>query len=272
MNDKILFIIYNNQIQYCQDQNYDHRSFYQSIGGDLNNYENTIKGYIIGDKIIFFKNNLSYDQEVIDMAKRCAPAMKEQLNNPYLKVCCGINPGQNGASWEPILTINDNELTGYVTDKMIEEQKQKEQEAIRRQKIARETTTVVDFKNNYEDPKFVKFAVIFTLIIIVLTLLSKGYLIFIKKEDITGLTKFLSIAQIILLVGSLFGYIQKKEYSKYLGIGATIALVMMFNIIDIIIGVINFLFTVDQGYILNMLTVSKKATNAIGNNIKKNKQ
>ena len=272
MNDRILFIIYNNQIQYCHDSNFDHRFFYQSLGGNPNDYENTIKGYIFKDKIIFFKNNLTYDEEVIDMAKRCAPAMKQQLNNPYLKVCCGINPGQNGTAWEPILTLNDNELTGYVTDKTIAEQKQKEQEAIRRQKIARETTTVVDFKNNYDDPKFIKFAVIFTLIIIMLTLLSKGYLFFIKKEDITGLTKLLSIAQIILLVGSLFGYLQKKEYSKYLGIGATITLVMMFNIIDIIIGVILFLFTIDQGYILNMISVSKKATNAIGNNIKKNKQ
>ena len=71
------------------------------------------------------------------------------------------------------------------------------------------------------------------------------------------------VAQILLLIGTLIGYIQKKEYSKYLGIGATVALVMMFNIIDIIIGVINFLFTVDQGYIVSILNSGKKGISKI---------
>ena len=34
MNDRILFIIFNNQIQYCHDPNSDHRNFYQSLGGN----------------------------------------------------------------------------------------------------------------------------------------------------------------------------------------------------------------------------------------------
>lgn len=263
MNDRILFIIFNNQIQYCQDPNSDHRNFYQSLGGNPNDYENTIKGYIFKDKIIFFKNNLTYDEKVINMAKRCAPAMKQQLNNPYLKVCCGINPGQNGTSWEPILTLNDSELTGYVTNKEIEQKRQAEKEAARQQRIARETTSVVDFKNNYDDPKFIKFAIIFTIVVLVLTILSKFYLVYISEDNITGLTKFLMVAQILLLIGTLIGYVQKKEYSKFLGIGATIALVMMFNIIDIIIGVINFLFTVDQGYIVSILNSGKKGISKI---------
>lgn len=263
MNDRILFIIFNNQIQYCHDPNSDHRNFYQSLGGNPNDYENTIKGYIFKDKIVFFKNNLTYDEEVINMAKRCAPAMKQQLNNPYLKVCCGINPGQNGTAWEPILTLNDSELTGYVTNKEIEQKQQAIKESERQQRIARETTTVVDFKNNYDDPKFIKFAIIFTIVILVLTVLSKLYLVYISEENITGLTKFLMVAQILLLIGTLIGYIQKKEYSKYLGIGATVALVMMFNIIDIIIGVINFLFTVDQGYIVSILNSGKKGISKI---------
>lgn len=263
MNDKILFVIYNNQIQYCQNSNFDHKEFYLSIGGDINNYENTIKGFITKDKIIFYKNNLSYDQEVIEMAKKCAPSMKQQLNNPYLKVCCGINPGQNGMSWEPILILNDNELTGFITDKSLAEQEMQKKEMERQQRIAKETTTVVDFKNNFEDPKFIKFAIIFTLVILVLTILSKVYLFYIKKEDITGLMKILSVAQIGLLIGSLIGYIQKKEYAKYLGIAATASLVMMFNLIDIIIGVINFLFTIDQGYIVSILNSGKKGISKI---------
>ena len=178
-------------------------------------------------------------------------------------MCCGINPGQNGTAWEPILTLNDSELTGYVTNKEIEQKQQAIKEAERQQRIARETTTVVDFKNNYDDPKFIKFAIIFTIVILVLTVLSKLYLVYISEENITGLTKFLMVAQILLLIGTLIGYIQKKEYSKYLGIGATVALVMMFNIIDIIIGVINFLFTVDQGYIVSILNSGKKGISKI---------
>lgn len=256
MDNQVLFIIMNNQVNYSQNKNMDHKELYNSLGGNPDNYFNTIRGFIYKDKIIFYKANLSYDKEVIDTACKFAPLIKSQMNNPYLKVCCGINPGQNGSSWEPIMTLNDNELITSQTSNNIENIKQKEEEIKR--KIETPNETVIDFKNNYSDPKFIKLATVFTLSMIVLTILSKVILIVLQKINIgNGWELLLSISQIVLLIITLIGYQKKMPSTKYLGIAASIALVFMFNLVDIIIGVINLLFTIDQGYILKILSRGK---------------
>lgn len=255
MDNQVLFIIMNNQVHYSQNTNMDHKELYNSLSGNPDNYFNTIRGFIYKDKIIFYKANLSYDKEVIDTACRFAPLIKSQMNNPYLKVCCGINPGQNGSSWEPIMTLNDSEL---ITSQTINNDDIKQNEEELKRKIETPNETVIDFKNNYNDPKFIKLATIFTLIMIALTIVSKVILIVLQKIDIgNGWELLLSISQIVLLIITLIGYQKKMPSTKYLGIAASIALVFMFNLVDIIIGVINLLFTIDQGYILKILSRGK---------------
>ena len=43
MNQRIVFIIYNNQIHYAQNPNMDHRELYLSIVGNTDNYESSIR-------------------------------------------------------------------------------------------------------------------------------------------------------------------------------------------------------------------------------------
>lgn len=262
MDNRVLFIIMNNQVQYSQNTNVDHKELYNSLGGNPDNYFNTIRGFIYKDKIIFFKANLSYDKEVIDTACKFAPLIKSQMNNPYLKVCCGINPGQNGSSWEPIMTLNDSELITSQTINNNDDIKQKEEELKR--KIEAPNETVIDFKNNYNDPKFIKLATIFTLIMIAITIVSKIILVVMQKIDFgNGWELLLSISQVILLVVTLVGYRKKMPSTKYIGIAASLALVFMFSLLDIILGVINLLFTIDQGYILKMLSAGKEGVSKI---------
>ena len=266
MNQRIVFIIYNNQIHYAQNPNMDHRELYLSIVGNTDNYESSIRGFVMGDEIIFFKNNLSYDKDVINMACKCAPMIKQQLNNPYLKVCCGINPGQNGSAWEPILILNDSELTGFTSNNTIDIEKQKQMEEERQKRIAAKNESVIDFKNNFDDPKFIKAATIFTIIIFITAILSKILLFTSSKTIVDGVMILLSISQIILIIGTIIGYIKKKEYTKYIAIASSLSLVFMFNIFDIIIGIINLLFTIDQGYILKIITSGKNAIKPNNNN------
>ena len=54
MNNKILFMIIGNEVKYLADSNMDHREWYTSLGLDINNYDNIVRGYIIDGKIIFF--------------------------------------------------------------------------------------------------------------------------------------------------------------------------------------------------------------------------
>lgn len=260
MNNKILFMIYNGEIKFLNNTTMDHREWYLSLGGDINNYDNVIRGYVINNNLIFFKANLSYDQEVIDMAQKCAPAMKQQLNNPNLRVWCGISPGMNGASWEPILELKENELTGFSIN--IQEETKKHQ--MKPQQGEKELSPILEFKNNYEDPKFIKFATVFTSIILVLTILSKIYLYTTEKLNFTSRWSILLvISQMVLLIITLVGYNKKLNSSKYFGLASSIALIFMFELPDIIIGIINLFFTIDQGYILKILDIGKSGVTKI---------
>lgn len=267
MNNKILFMIYNDEIKFLTNSDMDHREWYLSLGGDINNYDNVIRGYVINNQLIFFKANLSYDQEVIDMARKCAPVMKQQLKNPSLKVCCGIAPGMDGSSWEPIMTLNDDELTGF-SIKMEDAAKQEQKEA---PKEEIELQPILDFKNNYTDPKFIKFATIFSIIILVLTIISKIILINNKSIDLNSRWNvLLIILQVVLIILSIIGYIKKSSKTKYIGIAASASLFFMFDFFDLILGALNLFFTIDQGYILKIIDTGKNATKTIGNTISKN--
>ena len=54
MNNRILFIVINGEIKFIQNTTMDHREWYQSLGGNMDEYENVIRGYIMDNKIIFF--------------------------------------------------------------------------------------------------------------------------------------------------------------------------------------------------------------------------
>lgn len=261
MNNKILFMIYNGEIKFLDNPNIDHREWYISLGGDINNYDNVIRGFVINNQLIFFKGNLSYDNEVIEMAKKCAPVMKKQLNNQNLKVCCGINPGQNGASWEPIMTLNEDELTGFSINIEDEINKQKMNNANNNKPI--ELQPVIDFKNNGNDPKFIKLAITFSIVILVLSLVLKIIMFMSDKFELNGFNILLLLVQIVLLSMTIVGYKSQNKNTKYIGIVASLALIFMFNIFDIILGILNLLFTIDQGYILGMISVYKKGVSKI---------
>ncbi len=244
MNQRILFLIYKDEIKFTQNPNIDHKEWFHAIGGTDEEYENLIRGFIIDDKMIFVKKDLGYDSEVISVAQRCAPLIKKQLNKPYLKVCCGIQRGMNGSSWEPIMVLKEESVT--------EEQK----ELLQRVDHGSSNTsgTIIDFKNNYEDPKFIKYAEKFTLILLIITIIVKVILIGNKTILMSSRWNSLLVyAQIIFLILTLIGYNRKMKNTKYFGIAACIALFFMFDLPDIIIGIINLFFTVDQTYIIDFL-------------------
>ena len=70
MNTSILFMIFNNEVKYLNDSKMDHREWFLSLGGKEEDYPNLIRGFISNGKIVFYKNNFSYDEEVIKTAKR----------------------------------------------------------------------------------------------------------------------------------------------------------------------------------------------------------
>ena len=250
MNNRNLFMIINNGVQILPNTPMDHREWYISLGLDLDNFESTIRGYIIDNKIVFFKgSNFSYDDETYKAALSYSPTIKNYFNNPNLEVCCGIIINGN-SKWEPIVKISNEEIANY-KPVVIKEKKDYSQV---------ETAPVIEFKNNYEDKKFILTATIVTSIVLVLVIIIK--IVLFKEKKILQFNNpvdlLLSLLQMGLLGFSIYGYIKKLSYTKYISIIASILIVLTLDIYDIIIGVLYFLFSIDQNYFIKIINLIKK--------------
>ena len=247
MNNRILFMIIDDQVKYLTEGNMDHREWYVSLGLDPNNYENIVRGFIMDNKIIFFKGtNFIADSEVITMAKRHAPGIRLYLNNNY-EVYCGIEAHSLGGKWEPIVKINDNELTGVV---------QKKEEA--KEYVPKETGPAIEFKNDYSDPKFVKRAILVTAVVLILSLLVNILGIVKDPSKLVFSEVLFILAQVVAFIVTIIGYLKKKDFVKVTGIVASALVIFTFNLVNIIIGIFYFVFSVDQGYFIKMIDKIKE--------------
>ena len=267
MNQKILFIIYNGEIKFLQNSPMDHREWYQSLGGNMEEYDNVIRGYIIDNMIIFFKANLNYDNEVIALATKMGLKMKQQLNRPDMRICCGINPGQNGEKWEPIMEIKDEELEGYKSEEEIEKEKQKEMQKAQLAALKDPNATpIVEFKNNYEDPKFTKSATIFTIVMLGIALISKAIMIQNKTMMMSNRWNFiLFVVQIGSYILSIVFYNKKNPKAKVFAVISAVSSIVIFALADVVIGILTLLFAMDYTIFIkatdSLKSITKNMTN-----------
>ena len=153
------------------------------------------------------------------------------------------------------MILNDNELIDY-----------EKKEELSKNNFSKnfQEGPILELKNDLNDEKFIKTATILTIIILILCILAKIILIARKQLNTTNFFEILLvIIQIGSLIGTLYGYKTKKDYTKYLSIVAAIALVFSFDLIDIIIGIIYFVFSVDQNYFKGLISAVNKTKNKI---------
>ena len=251
MNNRNLFMIIDNQVKIQENTTMDHREWYISLGLDLNKFENIIRGYIIENKIVFFKGStFGYDNDVYTAALTYSKIIRNTLNNPSLEVWCGISVNGNDSKWEPILRVKEEEITNYTPPVEKKEEPKKEY---------KEVGALIEFKNNYEDPSFIRIATIVTVIVIILEIIIKMSLF--KEQKVlhfnNPLDVLLSVLQIGLLLYSIFGYISKKSNTKYISIVASVLIVLTLDVFDIIIGVLYFVFSIDQSYFIKLINLIK---------------
>lgn len=244
--NRVLFMIIHNQIQYLQNSAMDHKEWYDSLGLDPALYESIVRGYVIENKIVFFKGiTFQYDEEVIRSAKMFAPHIRQALQNETLEVYCGIliNPGQK---WEPILKISNEEIASFVPPKSPEEK-------IDYSQI--QTENILEFKNDIKDPKICKNAIMVTGVILVLEIIIKAILF--SKQEILHLNNpmdvLLSFSQIGLLGFIIFCYMRQKEMAKYLGLVVSVLMILTFDLFDIILGIFYFTFSIDQSIFIKFI-------------------
>ena len=242
-------MIINNGVKILPNTPMDHREWYTSLGLDLNNYENTIRGYIMDNKIVFFKgSNFTYDDDTYKAALLYSPIIRNYLNNQNLEVCCGIMINGN-SKWEPVVKISNDEINNY---KPIQPVEKKDYSKV-------ETSPVIEFKNNYEDKKFILTAIIVTSIVLLLVIIIK--ILLFKEQKILQISNpldiLLSITQIGLLVFCIYGYQRKLPFTKYISLIVSILIILTLDIYDIIIGILYFLFSIDQNYFIKAISFIK---------------
>lgn len=241
MSDKILFMIINNEIKFLENSDMDHREWYQSLGLDVNVFDQIVRGYVLEHKIVFFKGLFNYDEEVIKMARMFSPAIRDYCHDTSLEVYCGIVVQSYGSKWEPVLRIAENEITGIPVQTNTVEKKEK---------VPVQTGPILEFKNDYNDDNFVKRAVAVTVVVLIATIIVKIMLF--SKGEILKVTNFsdwlFALIQVALLIVVIKSYKEKKPYTKYLALVASISLAFTLNFWDVLIGILYFIFSVDQGY------------------------
>ena len=250
MNNRVLFMIIGNEVKYLQNSSQDHREWYLSMGLDANLFDSIVRGYVIDNKIIYFKGfNYSYDNDVIKAAKVFTPSIRAYLNQDNLEVYCGILFQGVGREWEPILKINENEITGFVM----------EEKKVEVPKENKETGPILEFKNDYSDDKFLKLTTIVTIVVLVLSIIIKIPLfkkgIILKLSSITDI--LLCLLQIGLLGLTIYGCKIKHPSTKYMGIASSVALVLTLDFLDILLGILFFLFILDYGYYMKIIQFIK---------------
>ena len=269
MNANLIFLIVGDNIKYLDNPTIGHGEFYDSLGLDRNNYQNTCLGTVVDNKIVFYKSDFSYDDKVINCAKMFGLDVMKHVNNYDLKVCCGVLLGKQKGDWEPIYTLNDEDIEGYKVKEKAKTRFERGNNDTKEEKIEKEIVheqielgrEVIDFKNDLEDPKFIKKAIITSLITLILNIIITISWISIWPIHNSRVTTFCLFISTLLLIVSIIFFKTKNRSVKITGLVAAILIAFNFNFLSIVLGIYYFIFIVDEGIINNLVVNIKKLFN-----------
>lgn len=103
---RIAFMIINDEILYLINSEMSHKEWYTSLNLNLDNFDNIVRGYVKNNKIFYYKGDFTYDEEVINTAKKTMNQIRNETNNINAEVYVGINKGKPNEEWEPELKID----------------------------------------------------------------------------------------------------------------------------------------------------------------------
>ena len=102
---RIAFMLIENKIIYLENSSMSHLEWYLSLGYEKEEFKNIIRGYYKEGKIVFYKDDFTYDNEVIEIAKKINDEIKKYANDKNAEVYVGVKKGKIGEIWEPELKI-----------------------------------------------------------------------------------------------------------------------------------------------------------------------
>lgn len=102
---RIAFMLIENKIIYLENSSMSHFEWYISLGYKKEQFKNIIRGYYKDGKIVFYKDDFTYDNDVIEIAKKINEEIKKYVNDRNAEVYVGVKKGKIGEIWEPELKI-----------------------------------------------------------------------------------------------------------------------------------------------------------------------
>jgi len=111
---RIAFMIINNEILYLENSEMSHKEWYISLELNLDNFDNIIRGYVKDNKIVYYKGDFTYDEEVINITVKTMNQIKNETNNINAEVYVGVNKGNPNEEWKPIQKIDSMETPNGV--------------------------------------------------------------------------------------------------------------------------------------------------------------
>lgn len=102
---RVAFMIINQKVIYLRDSGMSHLEWYTSLNLPVESFDETIRGYYKNGKIIFYKGDFLYDDEVIKTAEYYGDEIKKEVNDSNALVYAGVKKGKIGEVWEPIIQI-----------------------------------------------------------------------------------------------------------------------------------------------------------------------
>ena len=98
---RIAFIIYENRVFYMKDTSLSHWEYAQTLGISKEKFDTLCRGYYLNEKLIFYKGNFEYDDDLIDYAKQYFDEIKKELKLEKVNVYFGQKIGKIGEAWPP---------------------------------------------------------------------------------------------------------------------------------------------------------------------------
>lgn len=103
---RIAFMIIDNEIMYLYDSGMSHLEWYLSLKLPEEKFDNVVRGYYKDGKVIFYKGDFMYDDEVIEYAKYYGNSIKETVHDLDALVFAGVKKGKIGEEWTPMVCVD----------------------------------------------------------------------------------------------------------------------------------------------------------------------
>lgn len=98
---RIAFLVMDNEILYLENSPMSHKEWYLSLGYKEENFNHVIRGYLKDNKLVYYKGDFMYDDEVIQKALETEDIIKKHCDKLNAITYCGVIKGEVGEDWPP---------------------------------------------------------------------------------------------------------------------------------------------------------------------------